>query len=135
MRQENDYREGRYVVSALNVHLVFVTKYRRGVLTCKQDTLREVFASIGDQPKDLIEGERDARSRARILPAQLSGRPRTGMLYAACGSRLSPADALHANICSAVAPDPGAGSVPALQMTPIILIDGSDVMTQSLNWH
>jgi hypothetical protein len=32
MRQENDYRRGRHVVSALNVHMVFVTKYRRGVV-------------------------------------------------------------------------------------------------------
>lgn len=28
----DDYRHGRHVVSALHVHLVFVTKYRRGVL-------------------------------------------------------------------------------------------------------
>lgn len=27
-----DFRRGRHCVSALNVHLVFVTKYRRGVL-------------------------------------------------------------------------------------------------------
>ena len=27
-----EYRRGRYVVSALHIHLVFVTKYRRGVL-------------------------------------------------------------------------------------------------------
>ena len=27
-----DLRRGRYCVSALNVHLVFITKYRRGVL-------------------------------------------------------------------------------------------------------
>jgi REP-associated tyrosine transposase len=47
MRQENDYRRGRHVVSALNMHLVLVTKYRRGVLTGKHlDTLREVFASV-----------------------------------------------------------------------------------------
>jgi putative transposase len=29
----DDYRRGRHAVSALHVHLVFVTKYRRGVLT------------------------------------------------------------------------------------------------------
>jgi putative transposase len=28
----DDYRHGRHVVSALHVHLVFVTNYRRGVL-------------------------------------------------------------------------------------------------------
>lgn len=33
MTTEGDYRRGRHVVSALHVHLVFVTKYRREVLT------------------------------------------------------------------------------------------------------
>jgi hypothetical protein len=47
MRQSDDYRPGRHVVSALNVHLVFVTKYRRGVLTSEHlDTFREVFTSV-----------------------------------------------------------------------------------------
>jgi hypothetical protein len=41
MRQEDDYRRGRSVVSALNVHLVFVTKNRRGVLSGEHlDALR-----------------------------------------------------------------------------------------------
>ena len=31
--QEGDYRRGRSVVSALHAHIVFVTKYRRGVLS------------------------------------------------------------------------------------------------------
>jgi putative transposase len=57
MRQEDDYRRGRHVVSALNVHLVFVTKYRRGVLTGKHlDTLGEVFASVcADFGAELVE--------------------------------------------------------------------------------
>jgi putative transposase len=63
MRQENDYRRGRHVVSTLNVHLVFVTKYRRGVLTDEHlDTLREVFASVcADFDAELVEmqGEDD----------------------------------------------------------------------------
>ena len=33
MTKHSDYRRGRHVVSALHVHLVFVTKYRRKVLT------------------------------------------------------------------------------------------------------
>jgi putative transposase len=33
MSVETEYRRGRYVVSAMHVHLVFVTKYRRGVFT------------------------------------------------------------------------------------------------------
>jgi putative transposase len=63
MRHEEDYRRGRHVVSALNVHLVFVTKYRRGVLTDEHlDTLRGVFASIcADFSAELVEmdGEDD----------------------------------------------------------------------------
>jgi REP-associated tyrosine transposase len=63
MRQEDDYRRGRHVVSALNVHLVFVTKYRRGVLTGEHlDTLRDVFAGVcADFGADLVEldGEDD----------------------------------------------------------------------------
>jgi REP-associated tyrosine transposase len=57
MRQEDDYRRGRHVVSALNVHLVFVTKYRRGVLTGEHlDTLRDVFANVcADFGADLVE--------------------------------------------------------------------------------
>jgi putative transposase len=57
MRQENDCRRGRHVVSALNVHLVFVTKFPRGVLTGKHlDTLREVFASVcADFGAELVE--------------------------------------------------------------------------------
>jgi putative transposase len=63
MRQEDDDRRGRHVVSALNVHLVLVTKYRRGVLTGKHlDTLGEVFASVcADFGTELVEmdGEDD----------------------------------------------------------------------------
>jgi putative transposase len=47
MRQAEDYRRGRHVVSALNVHLVFVTKYRRGVPTGDHlDPLCEVFTDV-----------------------------------------------------------------------------------------
>jgi putative transposase len=47
MGSDGDYRHGRHVVSALHVHLVFVTRYRRGVLdeqmlTCCQDAMRKV---------------------------------------------------------------------------------------------
>jgi putative transposase len=57
MRQQDEYRRGRHVVSALKVHLVFVTRYRRGVLTSEHlDTLREVFASVcADFGADLVE--------------------------------------------------------------------------------
>jgi putative transposase len=47
MADSDDYRRGRSVVSALHVHLVFVTKYRRKVLTgAHHDLLRDVFASV-----------------------------------------------------------------------------------------
>ncbi|TLF77351.1 IS200/IS605 family transposase [Nocardia cyriacigeorgica] len=51
MVSEAEYRRGRSVVSALHVHLVFVTKYRRGVLNdamlnlCEA-TMREVCADF-----------------------------------------------------------------------------------------
>ena len=59
MRQSNDYRRGRHVISTLNVHLVFVTKYRRGVLTAvHMEALREVFANVcRDFGAELVEME------------------------------------------------------------------------------
>ena len=42
-----DLRRGRQVVSALHVHLVFVTKYRRDVLSEPAiDDLRTIFAKV-----------------------------------------------------------------------------------------
>lgn len=63
MASDADYRRGRHVVSALHVHLVFVTKYRRGVFDdemlryCEQ-VMRKV---CGDFEADLREfnGEPD----------------------------------------------------------------------------
>lgn len=47
MNTEEDYRRGRSVVSALHVHLVFVTKHRRHVLAGEHhDLLAEVFADV-----------------------------------------------------------------------------------------
>ena len=47
MKNSNDFRKGRHCVYALHVHLVFVTKYRRHVLTIEaHDTLRTVFAKV-----------------------------------------------------------------------------------------
>ena len=63
MVSDDAYRRGRSVVSALHVHLVFITRYRRGVLTdelltyCEQ-VMRDVCA---DFEADMIEfnGEHD----------------------------------------------------------------------------
>jgi putative transposase len=47
MESGSDYRRGRHVVSALHVHLVFVTKYRRKVLTGDMiEYLADVFRSV-----------------------------------------------------------------------------------------
>ena len=76
MRQQEDYRRGRHVVSSLNVHLVFVTKYRRGVLTGEHlDALREVFARVcADFGAELIEmdGEDDHVHLLVAYPPQVS---------------------------------------------------------------
>jgi REP-associated tyrosine transposase len=63
-------------VSALNVHLVFVTKYRRGVLTSEHlDTLREVFAGVcADFGAELVEldGEDDHVHLLVAYPPQVA---------------------------------------------------------------
>src|SRR5262249_39193212 len=47
MRNTNDFRTGRHCIFKLHVHLVFVTKYRRGVLTdAAHKTLRDIFAKV-----------------------------------------------------------------------------------------
>ena len=63
MTENNDIRRGRHCVFALHAHLVFVTKYRRGVFTKEVlDDLRTVFASVcTDFEAELVEfdGEDD----------------------------------------------------------------------------
>src|SRR2546421_11107968 len=47
MKKLNDLRTGRHCVFKLHVHLVFVTKYRRGVLTdVAHETLRDIFTKV-----------------------------------------------------------------------------------------
>ena len=59
----NDIRTGRHCVFKMHVHLVFVTKYRRGVFTKEVvDDLREIFSSVcADFEAELVEfdGEHD----------------------------------------------------------------------------
>ncbi|MFD7409466.1 IS200/IS605 family transposase [Streptomyces sp. NPDC059866] len=55
MDGQNDYRRGRHVVSAMQVHLVFVTKYRRGVFNDEMLTRCEDFEA---ELKE-FNGERD----------------------------------------------------------------------------
>jgi len=47
MANTNEFRTGRHCVFKLHVHLVFVTKYRRKVLTeAAHETLRMLFAKV-----------------------------------------------------------------------------------------
>ena len=63
MTDREDYRAGRHCVFGLHVHLVFVTKYRRDVLTSEHlDFLKPVFEKVcADFGADLTEfnGEDD----------------------------------------------------------------------------
>ena len=44
---DEDYRRGRTVVSALHAHIVFVTKYRRGVLSDRAlEVVKRSFADV-----------------------------------------------------------------------------------------
>ncbi|MER5973420.1 IS200/IS605 family transposase [Streptomyces sp. NPDC002055] len=63
MDQVNDYRRGRHVVSAMHVHLVFVTKSRRGVfdeemLTRCEEVMRKVCEDFEAELTE-FNGERD----------------------------------------------------------------------------
>ncbi|MER5225560.1 IS200/IS605 family transposase [Streptomyces flaveus] len=63
MDEQDDYRRGRHVVSAMHVHLVFVTKCRRGVfddemLTRCEEVMRKVCEDFGAELKE-FNGERD----------------------------------------------------------------------------
>jgi putative transposase len=63
MKQETDYRRGRHCVFAIHAHLVFVTKYRRGVFRQEHlDRLQRILDEVcKDFDAELIEfnGERD----------------------------------------------------------------------------
>jgi putative transposase len=63
MTSNDDYRRGRHVVSALYVHLVFVTKCRRGVLDADmlcscEDAMRKVCGDFGAELRE-FNGEDD----------------------------------------------------------------------------
>jgi putative transposase len=63
MSNDNDIRHGRHCIFKMHVHLVFVTKYRRGVFTkAILGDLQEIFASVcTDFEAELVEfdGEDD----------------------------------------------------------------------------
>lgn len=57
MNDDKDIRHGRHCVFKMHVHLVFVTKYRRGVFTkAILDDLRGIFAKVcRDFEAELVE--------------------------------------------------------------------------------
>lgn len=63
MTENNEIRRGRHCVFMMHAHLVFVTKYRRGVFTQEiLDDMRPMFASVcTDFEAELVEfdGEDD----------------------------------------------------------------------------
>ena len=78
-----DIRRGRSVVYALHAHLVFVPRYRRGVLTDEaltrcEEIMREVCAKANTELRE-FNGERDHvhlliyLTFARVPPASAGG--------------------------------------------------------------
>lgn len=63
MNTSTELRHGRSCLFQLHVHLVFVTRYRRGIFSPSHyDTMREVFSNVcADFGAELIEtdGEKD----------------------------------------------------------------------------
>lgn len=59
MKKNNEIRHGRHCVFLMHVHLVFVTKYRRGVFNKEiLNELRPIFSSVcSDFEADLVEFE------------------------------------------------------------------------------
>jgi len=79
-KNNSEWHSGRHVVYKLHVHLVFVTKYRRGAIAPDlHDVLREVFTSVcEDFGAELLEygGADDhngAPPRAMLDPALNDG--------------------------------------------------------------
>jgi len=71
----NDIRTGRHCVFMMHVHLVFVTKYRRGVFTKEiLDDLRPIFASVcNDFESELVEFD-DSKEKISEHPQETLGR-------------------------------------------------------------
>ena len=76
MKETNEIRHGRHCVFNLHVHLVFVTKYRRGVFTKRiLEELKKIFASVcHDFEAELIEfnGEHDHVHLLVTYPPKIS---------------------------------------------------------------
>ena len=75
MSDGEDYRRGRRVISALHVHLVFVTKYRRAVFndempTHCEETICKGCEDFEAKPKE-FNGERDHVHLLVIYPPKV----------------------------------------------------------------
>ncbi|KAA1008204.1 IS200/IS605 family transposase [Paraburkholderia panacisoli] len=72
MTTDNDIRNGRHCIFLMHVHLVFVTRYRRGVFTKEiLDDMRGVFTSVcADFEAELVEfdGEEDVHLLVNYPP-------------------------------------------------------------------
>jgi REP element-mobilizing transposase RayT len=55
MEESKDFRHGRHCVSAMHVHLVFVTKYRRCILDGEAGRHPALPASCGGAPLEVIK--------------------------------------------------------------------------------
>ena len=76
MDKVNNFRTGRHCVFNMHAHLVFVTKYQRGVFTQEVlDDMREIFTSVcTDMESELVEfdGEDDHVHLLVIYPPKLA---------------------------------------------------------------
>jgi hypothetical protein len=74
MTENGDFRPGRRVVSALHIHLVFVTKYRWGVLDkamlcCCENAMRKICGDFGAELGEVNGGGRSCAT-ASALPTE-----------------------------------------------------------------
>ena len=76
MEKVNEIRTGRHCVFRMHVHLVFITKYRRGVFTkAMLDDLRQIFADVcADFEAELTEfdGEDDHVHLLVVYPPKVA---------------------------------------------------------------
>lgn len=76
MEKVNEIRTGRHCIFRMHVHLVFVTKYRRGVFTKNMlEELKQIFTSVcADFGSELIEfnGEDDHVHLLVVYPPKIS---------------------------------------------------------------
>jgi len=92
MGDASEFRTGRHVIYKLHVHLVFITKYRRGVISSRvRDFLREPLAKVcQDFTAELMEfdGEDDHVHLLVAYPPKVSVSTLVNSLKGASAYRL-----------------------------------------------